>query len=60
MIGIKDMKMPKNCFECFFRYKKATNSFGEFLIQDCCFLTKQDICGHLKTRSQDCPLENVK
>ena len=34
MIGIKDRKMPKNCFECLFRNKVTINSLGEFHIID--------------------------
>lgn len=59
MIGIKNKEMPKSCFGCLFRYKETTNSFGEFLIRDCCFLTKQEVEGHLKTKSQDCPLIEI-
>lgn len=60
MITIKDMKMPKNCFECLFRNKTAVNSLGEYHIIDSCFITKEEVFGHLKTRSQNCPLVEVK
>ena len=60
MIGIKDRKMPKNCFECLFRNKVTINSLGEFHIIDRCFITKEEVLGHLKTRSQNCPLEEIK
>lgn len=60
MIAINKSKMPKNCFECLFRNKVTTNSLGEFHIIDSCFITKEEVSGHLKTRAQNCPLKEIK
>ena len=60
MIAINKSKMPKNCFECLFRYKVTTNSLGEFHTIDSCFITKEEVSGHLKTKSQNCPLKEIK
>ena len=59
MIAINKSKMPKSCFECLFRYKVTTNSLGEFHKIDSCFITKEEVFGHLKTRSQNCPLIEI-
>ena len=60
MVQIEGMKMPKSCFECKFRYPKPKNTFGTYTITNCCFITNTDVYGHGKTRSQDCPLREVK
>ena len=60
MIAINKLKMPKNCFECLFRHKTTINLLSEFHIIDSCFITKEEVLGHLKTRSQNCPLIEVE
>ena len=55
-----DIKMPKSCWECKFRRVKYIDTFGESRMINCCFITNTDVCGHCITRSQDCPLREVK
>ena len=55
-----DTEMPKSCWECKFRTTKYINTFGDSRRIDYCFITNTDVCGHCKTRSQDCPLREVK
>jgi len=38
----------------------GTLSLCEFHIIDRCFVTKEEVSGHLKTRSQNCPLIEVE
>ena len=40
--------------------QKGYNTLGEFHIIDRCFITKEEVLGHLKTRSQNCPLKEIK
>lgn len=58
-VYIEGFKMPKSCYKCRFHKKEpilvlltATTKSEEY-----CELTYNDVKGHLKTRSQDCPLK---
>lgn len=54
------MEMPKSCWDCKFKHRITQQSFGGYAIVEYCFITKTDVYGHGKTRSQDCPLREVK
>lgn len=52
MIAIKDMKMPKNCFDCPFQLGSMMDEY--------CGLIKSGNWQYNKSRHPKCPLEEVK
>lgn len=59
MVAIKDMEMPKSCWECDFRHNERTNDYGSFC--ECGILQDYETINLLEhSKHPDCPLIEIE